>query len=298
MCLAAFAIHASARWPLVVASNRDEFFDRPALPLTRWQTAAGHRIISGRDLRAGGTWLGATPSGRIALLTNVRDARDASASAARTRGELVTAWLEGDMDADRFMAQTDSMLYGGFNLVLGDLPSGNWTWASNRTFDVAGPAADRPQANGWCSQPLKPGIYGVSNAALDTPWPKTLALKTALKEALESADESSLEAHLWTALASRQPAPDGDLPDTGLPLALEKALSSAFIDQPGRGQSGYGTRCSTLLVVSGVDHQQPGNLAVRIKEKTHAAVNSLSTPPPFSEVASHEFRCQQAAATA
>ena len=299
MCLAAFAIHASARWPLVVASNRDEFFDRPALPLTCWQTAAGHSIISGRDLRAGGTWLGATPSGRIALLTNVRDVRDASASAApRTRGELAMAWLEGDMDADRFMAQTDSMLYGGFNLVLGDLQSGNWTWVSNRTFDVAGPAAGRPQANGWCSQTLKPGIYGVSNAALDTPWPKTIALKTALKEALESADESCLEAHLWTALASRQQAPDGDLPDTGLPLALEQALSSAFVDEPGRGQSGYGTRCSTLLVVSGVDHQQPGGLAVRIKEKTHAAVTSLSTPPPVSEVVSREFRCQQAFASA
>ena len=298
MCLAAFAIHASARWPLVVASNRDEFFNRPALPLARWQTAAGHSIISGRDLRAGGTWLGTNPNGRIALLTNVRDARDASAPAARTRGELVTAWLEGDMDADRFMAQTDSTLYGGFNLVLGDLPSGNWTWVSNRTFDVAGPAADRPQAKGWCSQPLKPGIYGMSNAALDTPWPKTIALKTALKEALESADESSLEAHLWTALASRQQAPDGDLPDTGLPQALEKALSSAFIDQPDRGQSGYGTRCSTLLVVSGIAHRQPGSLAVRLKEKTHAAVTSLSTPPPLSGLVSLEFRCQQAAASA
>ena len=274
MCLAAFAIHASARWPLVVASNRDEFFDRPALPLARWRTSAGQRIISGRDLRAGGTWLGTTPGGRIALLTNVRDVREASAPAApRTRGELAMAWLEGDMDAGRFMAQTDSLLYGGFNMVLGDLQSGNWTWVSNRTFDATGPAADRPQTTRWCSRALKPGIYGVSNAALDTPWPKTVALKTALRDALESADETSLEAHLWTALASRQQTPDGDLPDTGLLLTLEKALSSAFIDEPARGQSGYGTRCSTLLMASTTGHRPDGlagALRLRLHEKTHS----------------------------
>lgn len=298
MCLAAFAIQASARWPLVVAANRDEFFDRPALPLARWQTASGQSIISGRDLRAGGTWLGTTPGGRIALLTNVRDVREASAPAApRTRGELAMAWLEGNVDADRFMAQTDSMLYGGFNMVLGDLQSGNWTWVSNRVFDGAGLAADRPQTNGWCSQPLEPGIYGVSNAALDTPWPKTIALKTALMRALESADEASLEAHLWTALANRQQAPDDDLPDTGLPLALEKALSSAFIDEPARGQSGYGTRCSTLLLASAYGQQQPDSVDMRIKEKTYAAVASLSTTPPFSNVVSCEFRFQKTAAT-
>ena len=285
MCLAAFAIHASPRWPLVVASNRDEFFDRPALPLARWHTAAGQSVISGRDLRAGGTWLGTTPSGRIALLTNVRDVREASAPAApRTRGELAMAWLEGDMNADQFMAHTDSAAYGGFNMVLGDLQSGHWTWVSNRRFDVTGPAADRPQSNGWCSQPLKPGIYGLSNAALDTPWPKTVALKNALKRALESADESSLEAHLWTALASRQQAPDGALPDTGLPVALEKVLSSAFINEHPRGQSAYGTRCSTVLVASVCDHQQPERWAVRIKEKTLAAV------------ASYEFEFQKIAA--
>lgn len=291
MCLAAFAIHASARWPLVVASNRDEFFDRPALPLARWQSAAGHSIISGRDLLAGGTWLGTTPSGRIALLTNVRDVRDASAPAVpRTRGELAMAWLDGDMDADQFMAQTDSAAYGGFNLVLGDLQSGDWTWVTNRALDVTVPTADRPQTPKWCSQPLKSGIYGLSNAALDTPWPKTIALKTALKDALESADEASLEAHLWAALGSRQQAPEGDLPDTGLPLALEKALSSAFISEPVRGPSGYGTRCSTLLVATAQDRQPPGSLAVKIKEKTHAAAASLGVPPQRPEVVGCEFR--------
>ena len=296
MCLAAFAIHASARWPLVLASNRDEFFDRPAAPLTRWQTAAGHSIISGRDLRAGGTWLGATPEGRIALLTNVRDVQEAAAPAApRTRGELAMAWLEGSMNADQFMAQTDSAAYGGFNLVLGDVQSGHWTWMSNRNFDMTGPAPSRPQANGWRAQPLKPGIYGLSNAALDTPWPKTTLLKTALTAALESPDETSLEAHLWTALASRQQAPDGDLADTGLPVALEKALSSALIDEPTRGPSGYGTRCSTLLVASSHARQATDGLAVWIKEKTHAA-GSARTSRAFSEMANCEFQLQNVAA--
>jgi uncharacterized protein with NRDE domain len=293
MCLAAFAIHAAARWPLVVASNRDEFYDRPALPMAFWQTASGQSIMSGRDLRADGTWLGTTPGGRIALLTNVRDVREASAPAApRTRGELVMDWLVGAVDADRFMAQTDCMLYGGFNMVLGDLQSGNWAWVSNRVFDMTGSVADRPQTSGWVSKPLKPGIYGVSNAALDTPWPKTIALKNALKEALESADEASLEAHLWTALASRQQAPDGDLPDTGLPLPLEKTLSSAFIDEPARGQSGYGTRCSTLLVASVHDHRTPDSWTIRIKEKTHGAGRG-ATSPPLHEAVSLAFQFQR-----
>ena len=289
MCLAAFAIQASARWPLVVASNRDEFFDRPALPLARWQTAAGHSIISGRDVRAGGTWLGTTPGGRIALLTNVRDVQEASAPAApRTRGELAMAWLEGSMDADQFMAQTDSAAYGGFNLVLGDVPSGHWTWVSNRSFEVTSLAPGRPLAIGWRAQPLTPGIYGLSNAALDSPWPKTLALKAALKNALTCADEASLEACLWTALANRQPSPDGDLPNTGLPLALEKALSSAFINEPARGLSGYGTRCSTLLVASSDTHRATDGLAVWVKEKTHRDSDALPKRAS-SDVASCAF---------
>jgi uncharacterized protein with NRDE domain len=289
MCLAAFAIHASARWPLVIASNRDEFYDRPAVPMARWQTANGHSIISGRDLRGGGTWLGTTPGGRIALLTNVRDVQEASAAPPpRTRGELVTAWLEGAMDADRFMAQTDCMRYGGFNMVLGDLQSDRWSWVSNRAVDVAGPAKDRPHRLGWCSKPLAPGIHGLSNAALDTPWPKTVALKTALRRALECADEASLEADLWAALASRQQAPDGDLPDTGLPLSLENSLSSAFIDEPARGASGYGTRCSTLLGASVADDLLPGSWAVRIKEKTHD--DGALRMPQLPRVASCAFR--------
>ena len=110
MCLAAFAINASSRWPLVLASNRDEFFDRPALALAAWQTQSGQRIVSGRDERAGGSWLAISPQGRVALLTNVREA---SAQAhPNSRGELVIDWLSHDLDAQSFAEKKDAALYG------------------------------------------------------------------------------------------------------------------------------------------------------------------------------------------
>ena len=187
MCLAAFAIHASARWPLVIASNRDESFDRSTLPLAQWKGKSGQSIISGRDGRAGGTWLGITGAGRVALLTNVREQMIASgAPYPRSRGELVVRWLEGDMDAATFMESTDHLAYGGFNLVLGDWQTGNWTCLSNRHAEIETgggrlPAQQKPGA-GWHMRALPPGVYGLSNAALDTPWPKTTALKSALAD--------------------------------------------------------------------------------------------------------------------
>lgn len=271
MCLIALAIHASTRWPLVIASNRDEFYDRPALPLASWQTDSGQTVISGRDMRAGGTWLGMTPGGRIAMLTNVRELPQTGAP--KSRGELALRWLEGDMSAEQFMARTDSEAYGGFNLVVGDFEAGCWTWLSNRSFAPrsGGAPGSRPTGDGWQSARLPPGVYGLSNAALNTPWPKTQALTGALTTALARLDPMNgavaLEEALWAALASRQSAAASDLPDTGLPVALEKALSSAFVEAPARG---YGTRCSTLVVVSREkDGLAAGGCSVRVEEKTH-----------------------------
>lgn len=264
MCLIAFALQACARRPLVIAANRDEFFDRPTLPLSRWQTAAGRTILSGRDLRAGGTWLGMADNGRVAFLTNVRQAE--VQRAARSRGELVTRWLDGDMDASELMAQTDPADYGGFNLVTGDLSQGRWTWLSNRFFglDSEGAVSGRAQSGGWQYRHLEPGIYGLSNAALDTPWPKTLALKASLSEALEASGQDSIRSRLWTALASRQrAAPDG-WPDTGLPPQLEEMLSSALVEDPSRA---YGTRCSTVLVAQR-HHVRADAIEVSITERT------------------------------
>ncbi len=294
MCLVAFAINACARWPLVLASNRDEYFERPSLPLARWQTASGKTIISGRDLRAGGTWLGMTPGGRIALLTNVRELAPAmQIPTPRSRGELVLRWLESDIDATRFMLQTDPAAYGGFNVVVGDYQTDSWTWLSNRLFDsgMAGPAAARPTGHGWCSRALEPGVYGLSNAALDAPWPKTLALKaaldTALADAVDGTGPGTLEMPLWNALASRQRADPQSLPDTGLPATLEAALSSAFVDSPERG---YGTRCSTLLLAGAADMADE-RWTIRVHEKTYANLSRCDQrpDPQIEKVVSHMF---------
>ena len=249
MCLIAFAIGASAHWPLVIAANRDEFLDRPTLPLARWKSDAGTDIISGRDIRAGGTWMGLTAGGRIAMLTNVRG--PASLTGDRSRGELVTGWLESEADAAGFMAQIDAQAYGGFNLVLGDFNSGAWHWLSNKP------------GLGLESRVLQPGIYGLSNGGLDTPWPKTLGLKKALHSALTTPSEEALGSELMAALRDRRRAGREDLPSTGVPLALEEALSSAFVDFP---EHGYGTRCSTVLVASAAT----GGWDLAVQEITHA----------------------------
>ena len=252
MCLIAFSIGASPRWPLVIAANRDEFLNRPTLPLTSWQTSSGRKIISGRDLRAGGTWLGTTPGGRVAFLTNVREAEPVTAP--RSRGELVTRWLEADGDAANFIASLDkkSGAYGGFNLVLGDLQQNAWTWVTNK------PVSSR---TGWHAQTLASGVYGLSNAALDTPWPKTVQLKRVLAAALaahaNAPDSDALQAQLWTALASRQRSPCEQVSLSGAAVAMEEALSSVFVDVP---EHAYGTRSSTVLVAT--------NACIQVEERT------------------------------
>lgn len=273
MCLIAFAINASRRWPLVIASNRDEYFDRPTLPLARWKSAAGQTIISGRDARAGGTWLGITLSGRVAFLTNVRQTslpgQPTPPPFAKSRGELVMRWLEGRMSASQLMLDTDPASYGGFNLVVGDWRTGQWSWLSNREFETRpdGSSAHRPKSAGWCSRVLEPGVYGLSNAALDTPWPKTLALKAALTGALASSDNAGLKKPLWDALTNRNYASTESLPDTGVSSELEKALSSAYVSAPERG---YGTRCSTLLVATPqAGQQRQTKWTLQVEEKTH-----------------------------
>ena len=276
MCLIAFAIGASKQWPLVIASNRDEFFDRPSSPLARWQTQAGHRIVSGRDLLAGGSWLGISETGRIAMLTNVRELPlHVTALATKSRGELVTRWLNGEQaSADDFMTQTDAQAYGGFNLVMGDLPSAAWHCLSNRSFadEETGLVTGRARPSAWNVDVLSGGIYGLSNAALNTPWPKTLALKGALQAALAAASEDAMMAQLWKALANRDKAAAAELPDTGLSTQLETALSSAFISEAGDDtRKPYGTRCSTLVVARPPGVESSGRWTVSIEEVTHTA---------------------------
>jgi uncharacterized protein with NRDE domain len=262
MCLIAFAIRTSARWPLVVAANRDEYLSRPSAPLARWRTPGGADIVSGRDLRAGGAWFGATPHGRVAFLTNVRELN--APDAPRSRGELVTRWLESAADADSFVAtlRADQADFAGFNLVIGDYQSNAWHWLTNRSTH-----------DGQLHvQALPAGLYGLSNAALDTPWPKTLALKKALADALqlsgEPAPRAALEGLLWDALANSERVPAELLPRTGLPLAREAALSSAFVDF---ADGAYGTVSSTLLTVEAQTpvQGQTGMGKVMFQERQH-----------------------------
>jgi uncharacterized protein with NRDE domain len=237
MCLVAWSIAQNERFPFVLISNRDEFFDRPSLPLAWWRESAGQPLLlSGRDLSAGGTWLGLNPGGRLALVTNVREPQPADPGA-RSRGELVPLALQAPAADETWLAATAALPRNGFNLVVANLAGNSLHWVSNR--------APGPRAVGG-------GVQGLSNAALDTPWPKVQGLKQRLGAALQaSADLPGLLAASWAALANRQAAPEADLPRTGLPLERERQLSSAFIHVPASAAGGraYGTRCSTVVVV-------------------------------------------------
>jgi uncharacterized protein with NRDE domain len=231
MCLVALAIDQNRRFPLVVAANRDELFMRPASRLAWWTPAAGGPdILSGRDLETGGTWLGLTALGRLALLTNVRDPKRNEPSAP-SRSSIVPAWLAAREPAGQFWMRTALSGHNGFNLVAADFRRGECFWASN--------TAAYPLR-------LERGLYGLSNAGLDTPWPKVQRLKAQLRESLTAAESvDELAAQLFAALADRAPAPDDSLPSTGVRLELERQLSSAFIRTPDQS---YGTRCSTLII--------------------------------------------------
>ncbi|MEI7783514.1 MAG: NRDE family protein [Betaproteobacteria bacterium] len=255
MCLIAFAIGAHARWPLLIAANRDEHFDRPTLPLQRWRTPAGSTLISGRDERAGGTWLGLSTAGRVAMLTNVREPN--MAPGARSRGELPLAWLESRRSAQSFLDELDTQAYSGFNLVIGDLAQDHWHWLSNRQAGPAGVQAGRQQER------LGSGVYGLSNAFLDTPWPKTVRLRQTVLEALSRAQQAeALREQLWLALANRDQPADEQLPHTGVPWPAEKELSTALVRFPdGR----YGTRSSMLVLA---EAQDSGRWRLSLEEKS------------------------------
>jgi uncharacterized protein with NRDE domain len=255
MCLIAFAIGAHPRWPLLIAANRDEHFDRPTLPLHRWRSPAGQTIVSGRDERAGGTWLGMNLAGRIAMLTNVRE--HGMAPGARSRGELPLAWLESQQNAQDFLDGLDPQAYSGFNLVIGELASEHWHWLSNRQPGSEGVRRGRQQER------LGPGVYGLSNAFLDTPWPKTVRLREALAQTLARTQQGPLlREPLWQALANRDQPPDHLLPSTGVPWSAEKELSTALVRfADGR----YGTR-SSLLVTA--EARTPERWHLNLEEKS------------------------------
>lgn len=231
MCLVAFAIDRSRRFPLVIASNRDEYFKRPAARLAWWTPNAGAApVLSGRDLESGGTWLGLTAQGRLALLTNVRGTAPHDPQAP-SRGSIALDWLSARETTGNFWMRTAMSGHNGFNLLAADFVRSECFYASNAQ---AGP------------QRLGSGIYGLSNGTLDAPWPKVQALKARLAESMDAATSvDELATQLFAALADRSVAADASLPQTGIPLDWERELSSAFIRTP---DETYGTRCSTLVI--------------------------------------------------
>jgi uncharacterized protein with NRDE domain len=219
MCLLIFAWQPDEVHRLVLAGNRDEFHDRPAAPADWWDGM----ILGGKDLRAGGSWLAAHRSGRYAIVTNFREAIE-EGRGPRSRGELVTRFLESGAAPEACARELASRGrdYAGFNLLLGDADT--LVYHSNR---------------GRGPETLEPGIYGLSNHLLDTPWPKLARTRARFDTVLENGAKSE---ELLAMLADRQPAADGELPETGIGPEWERLLSAPFIVS-----SHYGTRCSTVL---------------------------------------------------
>lgn len=221
MCLILVAWRVHPGFPLVVAANRDEFHDRPTAPAGFWPDSP--QVLAGRDLAAGGTWLGITRDGRFAALTNFRDPA-VHREDAPSRGLLPASFLRGQASIEQYLDAIDASRHNGFNLLLGE---------GQHLFAFSNVTKERHE--------LAPGIYGLSNALLDTPWPKVGVGKTALAAALADLPD---ESGIWRLLTDRRRHPDEQLPKTGVPLEWERLLSAAFIV----GER-YGTRASTVIKV-------------------------------------------------
>jgi len=237
MCLLFFAYDCHPRYHLILAANRDEYFKRPTKSAHFWESHPG--VLAGRDLEMLGTWMGITRSGRFAALTNFRDPT-AQIMNAQSRGMLVSNFLCSHESPINYVQDVanNSARYNPFNLLVGD-PLRLMYYCKQSSF----------------VKELSPGIYGLSNHFLDTPWPKVQKSKQALANYIEKT--SLLETHvLFKILADAEPAQDYELPDTGISYELEKMLSSIFIQG-----ADYGTRSSTVLLIDRNNH-------VTFKEKS------------------------------
>lgn len=225
MCLILLAIKSHPSYKLIIAANRDEYYERPTAAADFW--ADNPDILAGKDLRAGGTWLGITRKGRIGAITNYRDPASLK-KGSPSRGNLVRDYLTGRKNPVDFLAGLgkNAGRHNGFNLIVGDKDA--LYWYSNR---------------GEGTRYLTPGIYGLSNHLLDTPWPKVTRAKEIFKKLLTNKKDPSPDA-LFTILADQTTPDDKSLPDTGVGLEWERMLSPIFITS-----KIYGTRSSTLIMI-------------------------------------------------
>ena len=225
MCLILFSYDNHPDYKLVLMANRDEFYNRPTLGAGWWKDRPD--LLGGKDLKENGSWLAVTREGKFAAITNYRDPARIK-SEAPTRGRLVTDFLLEEHSPEAYLEelQQSGSDYNGFNLILG--------W-QNKMFYYSN------YLNTY--QKLTPGNYGLSNAFLDTPWPKVIKGKQKLNALLNSAGTFSVEKAI-EALEDREMANEKYLPDTGIGIEKERWLSSMFIDVPG-----YGTRCTTIITL-------------------------------------------------
>jgi len=255
MCLILLSYRMHNRYPLILAANRDEFYERPSAAVSLWNEAPG--VVAGKDLQRGGTWLGITKTGRLAMLTNYRE-RPPFGRDAPSRGWLVRDFLCCQEEPKAYLEriEVEKAEYNGFSLILGDM--NNLFYMSNRGDMLE----------------LSPGLYGLSNRLLDTPWPKVKRGKEFLGSLLSKSDKP-LPEDIFHILADRSKPRDDELPDTGIGLEWERILSAIFITSPK-----YGTRSSSVIMIDRRNH-------VMFIERVFD-----SHPDPWME-AKFEFRIHQ-----
>ncbi len=244
MCLIFLSVDQHPDYSLVVAANRDEFHARRTAPAQFWEDSPG--VLGGRDLEAGGTWLGITRSGRISLVTNYRDLHNLK-PVAPSRGHLVSDFLTSDSAAPNYLAEVKAKggEYNGFNLLTGTAHE-LWYY-SNYADDI---------------RKVTPGLHGLSNHLLNTPWPK---VKRGEELILPLLRQPSLDpSQILDVLYDERRAPDAELPDTGVGLERERMLSAMFIKSPD-----YGSRCSTVILVHRNGHVQFSERVYDLKRFTH-----------------------------
>ena len=232
MCIAVFQWSPDAESPLLLAANRDEHFERPTQAMHWWPQA---NVLAGRDLKADGAWLGVTRHGRFALITNIRNPA-VRKTGAPSRGQIIRRYLEETQSAGEFVAALAAIAdqYEGFNLICGTLV------ANERAMWFLNSVEAAPRL-------LDSGLYALSNASLDTPWPKITRIKAGFRHALAERDMTAQNERLFRLLANSTQVADRDLPQTGVPLDGERKLSAISVRR-----EGYGTRASTVLrIVNG-----------------------------------------------
>jgi uncharacterized protein with NRDE domain len=251
VCINVFALGQNPRFPFILLANRDEFLHRPTQP-AHFHGMDGF-VLSGIDLEKGGTWLGISKSGRFAMITNYRDPSQIK-DLASSRGHLVHDFLSSTLSplayCESLKANWDA--YNGYSLVVGEIQNLDFCYASNIKKEIAA---------------IESGIHGISNAFLDTPWPKMKRLKSGM-EVLMKHDSLGLD-NLQPLILDARKFPLAELPQTGVPIEVEEMLSSVFISSPH-----YGTVCSTLLVVDAEGK-------VEFRELVHNHVRSTFVPNDF-----------------